>query len=188
MAMKGRNGQTILANMFSVTHFTIVKLRKKTQKSDVSPMIKEAFQGVLATGDIAKKCGDNSFLIHRQPTKTDRKGWQFATVTIHFYFNKATCIRFAFFESVACVTAAVAQGATSLPGSMIPLWPCANKPLQVIIKSINHSTVVMQLVSCFLLSCHCLWKVGSCVGTSCSFSFLAPNVKVHPRWPLFIGA
>ena len=33
----------------------------------------EAFQGVLATGDIAKKCGDNLFLIHWQPTKADRK-------------------------------------------------------------------------------------------------------------------
>ena len=33
----------------------------------------EALQGVLATGDIAKKCGDNLFLIHRQPTKIDRK-------------------------------------------------------------------------------------------------------------------
>jgi len=33
----------------------------------------EAFQGVLATGDIAQKCGDNLFRIHRQPTKTDRK-------------------------------------------------------------------------------------------------------------------
>jgi len=33
----------------------------------------EAFQGVLATGDIAQKCGDNLCLIHRQPTKTDRK-------------------------------------------------------------------------------------------------------------------
>ena len=33
----------------------------------------EAFQGVLATGDIAQKCGDNIFLFHRQPTKTNRK-------------------------------------------------------------------------------------------------------------------
>ena len=43
----------------------------------VSPFIVvhmyEAFQGVLATGDIAQKCGDILFLIHRQPTKTDRK-------------------------------------------------------------------------------------------------------------------
>ena len=96
--MKGRNGQTILANMFSVTLFTIVKLRKKTQKSDVSPMIKEAFQGFLATGDIAKKCGDNSFLIHRQPTKTDRKGRQFATVTIHFYFQQSDLYSLCFFR------------------------------------------------------------------------------------------
>ena len=104
-----------------------------------------------------------------------------------FTFDKATCIHFAFFESVACVTAAVAQGATatSLPGSVIPLWPRANKPLQVITKSINHSTVVTQLVSCFLLSCHRA-KVG--LARHCSFSFLAPNVKVHPRRPSFIGA
>ena len=86
--------------------------------------------------------------------------------------TKRLWIRSAFFESVACVTVAVAQGATatSLPGSVIPLWPRANKPLQVITKSINHSTVVTQLVSCFLLSCH-RKKVGSGVGASLLFQF-----------------
>ena len=33
----------------------------------------EAFQGVLVTGDIAQKRGENLFLIPRQPTKADRK-------------------------------------------------------------------------------------------------------------------
>ena len=86
--------------------------------------IYEAFQGVLVTSDIAQKCGDNLFLIHRQATKTDRKRVAICDNDNPFLLStKRLWIRSAFFESVACVTAAVAQGATatSLPGSVIPL-------------------------------------------------------------------
>ena len=47
-------------------------LNSSTCDKSMCSMI-EAFQGVLATAHIAQKCGDNLFLIHRQPTKTDRK-------------------------------------------------------------------------------------------------------------------
>ena len=72
--------------------------------------ITEAFQGVLATSDIAQKCGDNLFLIHRQPTKTDRKR---ATV----------CDRDNPFllSTKRHVFALLFLTATSLSGSVIPL-------------------------------------------------------------------
>ena len=60
----------------------------------------DAFQGVLATGDIAQKCGDNIFLFHRQPTKTNRKkGDNLRQRKSIFTFDKVTCFRFAFFDS-----------------------------------------------------------------------------------------
>ena len=70
----------------------------------------EAFQGVLATGDIAHKCGDNLFLIHRQPTKTDRK-----RATICDSDNPLLL------STKRQVFALLFSTATSLPGSVIPL-------------------------------------------------------------------
>ena len=59
----------------------------------------EAFQGVLATGDIAQKCGDNPFLIHRQPTKTDRKnGDNLRQRQTIFTFDKAIMDSLCFFR------------------------------------------------------------------------------------------
>ena len=70
----------------------------------------EAFQGVLATGDIAQKCGDILFLIHRQPTKTDRK-----RATICDSDNPLLL------STKRQVCALLFSTATSLPGSVIPL-------------------------------------------------------------------
>ena len=70
----------------------------------------EAFQGVLATGDIAQKCGDNLFLIYRQPTKTDRER---ATISDSDYPFLLPTKRH--------VLALLFSTATSLPGSVIPL-------------------------------------------------------------------
>ena len=73
----------------------------------------EAFQGVLATSDIAKKCGDNPFLIHRQPTKTDRKRATICDSDNPFLLSKKSdMLSLCFFTA-----------ATSLPGSVTPLWP-----------------------------------------------------------------
>ena len=59
----------------------------------------EAFQGVLATSDIAQKCGDNPFLIHRQPTKTDRKnGDNLRQRQSIFTFDKAIMDSLCFFR------------------------------------------------------------------------------------------
>ena len=75
-----------------------------------SAVITEAFQGVLATSDIAQKCGDNLFLIHRQPTKTDRK-----RATICDSDNPLIL------STKPQVFALLFSTATSLPGSVIPL-------------------------------------------------------------------
>ena len=70
----------------------------------------EAFQGVLATGDIAQKCGDNLFLIHRQPTKTDRKRATICDSDNPLLLSKKRQVFALLFPT-----------ATSLPGSVIPL-------------------------------------------------------------------
>ena len=49
-------------------------------------VIYEAFQGVLAIGDIAPKCGDNLFLNHRQQT-------------INFEFRQSDIFSLSFFDS-----------------------------------------------------------------------------------------
>ena len=70
----------------------------------------EAFQGVLATGDIARKCGDNLFLIQRQPTKTDRKSATICDSDNPFLLlTKRHVFTFVFLT------------ATLLPSSVIPL-------------------------------------------------------------------
>ena len=74
----------------------------------IATNIIEAFQGVLATSDIAQKCGDNLFLIHRQPTKTDRKR---ATICDRDNPFLVSTKRHVF--------ALLFLTATSLPGSMI---------------------------------------------------------------------
>ena len=73
-------------------------------------MINEAFQGVLATGDIAKKCDDNLFLIYRQPIKTDRERTTICDSDNPFLLLTNRHVLGLLFST-----------ATLLPGSVIPL-------------------------------------------------------------------
>ena len=71
----------------------------------------EAFQGVLVTGDIAQKRGENLFLIPRQPTKADRKRATICDSDNPFLLSKKSdMLSLCFFTA-----------ATSLPGSVTPL-------------------------------------------------------------------
>ena len=70
----------------------------------------EAFQGVLAAGDIAQKCGDNLFLIYREPTKTDRERATICDSDNPFLL-----------PTNRHVLALLFSTATSLPGSVISL-------------------------------------------------------------------
>ena len=74
------------------------------------PCAFEAFQGVLATGDIAQKCGDNLFLIYRQPTKTERERATICDSDNPFLLPTKRHVLALLFSTAA-----------SLPGSVIPL-------------------------------------------------------------------
>ena len=100
--------------MYSV-RFVYVRARSVTRTPWIrvvnqGKQYEEAFQGVLATGDIAKKCGDNLFLIYRQPTKTDRERATICDSDNPFLL-----------PTKRHVLALLFSTATSLPGSVIPL-------------------------------------------------------------------
>ena len=90
----------------------------------------EAFQGVLATGDIVQKCDDNLFLIHWQPTKAERKRATICDSDNPLLLSTKRHVSFCFFRQQRCCKA---------------VWFLCD-----LTKFINHLTVVAQPVSCFL--------------------------------------
>ena len=119
----------------------------------------EAFQGVLATSYIAKKCGENLFLIHRQPTKADRKRATICDSSNPFLLSTKRHV-FALLFSTA----------TLLPVAW-SLCDHAKEPLQVDKKDdkpYNFCHAVGLLFPVVVMS---WYKVGSCVGASLPFPF-----------------